>query len=276
MMAIDITGVDKLAAFADMDLNKRMLAIKTMILREFVTRLYKDIKDAIPDTETWMQIYKKSMKIYKMSDLDRGDDEKGEIGYAIASKVTGDWSMVDAGHMVVYFGPAQYSPDASIGKILEKFSPFAVNQIPRLSSYGSTVLVRRVREEEVEEVTADNQKKRDELAAALKEQGADILEGPAKIGGVVYFDIYFAVMRMELGYDRRIRAPHWKPVLRGIKLYLSRLMQDGKIMKRVKEYFRPKNTSHSKEFKVKLYDEIRMNRIGQFKHFQKEIRPRFS
>src|SRR3990172_6304758 len=106
MLDVRIAGVAKLKKFAEMEFDLRVKAIIHLATRHDVEAIKEDIVSRIPTNEKWMKIYKDSLQIYEMTGI-----PKDEVGFVIASKVTGDWSMVDAETMVIRFKPTLISPN---------------------------------------------------------------------------------------------------------------------------------------------------------------------
>ena len=156
MIDLQIDGLDDLQKFLDEDFDQRILAVQKYILRTVVHDIYEAVEKAIPDKEQWLKVYKRSLKVYELDDM-----PEGEFGYAIASRVSGDWSMVDGANMVVYFDAMPASPDSKVGEVMEQFSPFAVDQIPNIEDYGARAVIRRVRAGEVEDVRKQNEKNKE-------------------------------------------------------------------------------------------------------------------
>jgi hypothetical protein len=268
VLELRIDGVKDLRRLAEADFKERIFALQKEVLRSIVERVFDEVVDRIHDTpEKWLRMYKESMKIYEIADL-----PKGEAGFVIASRVSGDWSMVDAETMIVYFDANPRSPDFNVGKVVEEFSPFAVDWIPHLESYGSRIRVRRVRSDEVKEIREKNVREAPSLLARLGEEGIEVLPGPARIAGTVYFDMLFMVMRMELGFGD-IRSPHWRPAIRRIGFHLHEMVRSREIQKVVKSVFDPRSESWKRVLRRDLTT-IHLREVEGFKEFQTTVKPR--
>lgn len=266
MIQIKVDGLDDLKAFVEQDFEGRVLAMQKYLLRTIVEDVYLAVQKGIPDTELWLQAYKKSLKVYEIEDM-----PDGEFGYAIASRVSGDWSMVDGSKMVIKF-EAYPGLDNSVGAIMQQFSPFSVDQVPDIEDYGAKVVIRRVREKEVEEVREINEKNRAELVNKLNDAGMTVgIEHP-EIKGKIYFDLQFAVVRMELALGE-IRKPHWKPALRKVGVFLSQAAMANDVHKVMAKYFDPNEVDWKQENR-KSHEVMRLRDVDGFEEFQKRVYPR--
>ncbi len=264
MFELKLEGAKELRRFAEVDFKNRQKAIQKMILRDVVESVYEEVAKAIPVNEPWLKAYKDGLKVYEVTDM-----PKGEIGFAIASQVSGEWGMVDAHKMIVYFETTTISPDAHIGEIMAKFSPFTVDKVPNLKAYGARPIIRRVRVDEIEDTRKKNASERASLSAALAEEGISIESGPAKISGKVYFDMSFAVMRMELGFGE-IRKPHWRPALKKISIHLNAMARNPKVLNRLRGLLDPANDNWKGALRPE-HPPLRLREIGQFADFQGKL-----
>ena len=267
MIELQIEGLKDLQKFLDEDFESRILAVQKYILRTVVQDIYEAVEKAIPDKEHWLKVYKRSLKVYELDEM-----PEGEFGYAIASRVSGDWSMVDGANMIVYFDALPATPDSKIGEVLEQYSPFSVDQVPNLDDYGARAVIRRVRAGEVEDVRKINEKRRSEFIEALAEQGVSPNPGPAVIKGHIYFDMQFMVMRMEMGLGE-IRKPHWRPALRKVGIFLDQAAKSCEVHKTMAEYFAPSEVAWQGEFR-KSHSTMRLVEVEKFEQFQKRVFPR--
>lgn len=268
MLEARIDGVKKLRRLVEMDWMGRARAARKMLLQAIAERVLKKIVDSLPDSrEKWLQVYKKSIRLYEIADL-----PKDEAGFAIASRVEGDWSMVDAATMIVYFDADPSSPDLNVGEIMEEFSPFAPDKVPNLEGYGARIRIRRVRAGEVEEVRRRNEQESEALLASLAEQEVAVRPGPAKVEGRILFDMPFMVMRMELGFGD-VHEPHWRPVLRNLRLHIHELFRSRRIRENIEALFDPRE-AFWKDFFRRDLPRIRLKDVEGFEEFQQKIRPR--
>lgn len=270
MFEVRIDGTRKnLGRLVEINWQERARAARKIILQVLAERLMEKIIEGIPDSsEKWLQEYKDSIKLYEIVDL-----PKGEVGFAIASRVEGDWSMVDAEKMVIYFDANPRSPDSNIGEIMEEFSPFAPDKVPNLKGYGAHVRIRRVRADEVEGVRQKNVRESEALLGRLSEQEVTVLPGPATIRGRVLFDMLFMVMRMELGFGD-IREPHWRPVLRNLRLHLHELARSLEAREMVRAIFDPRQPVWKEILRRRELPSIRVRDVEGFEEFQEKVRPR--
>lgn len=269
MLRLEIEGVDELKKWAETDFVGRANAVKKLLLRRVVEQVFNEIVKDIPTGEHWLKKYRNSIKVFEMKNL-----PKNEYGFSIAARVSGDWTMADAEKMIVYFDSIARSPDRAIGDVLEKYSPFTVNNVPSLDphDYGATVSVRRVRSDEIKEVRKANERHQESIRSELDQAGATFVKGPAKIGRKVFFDLDFAVMRMELGFGD-VKKPHWRPALRKISLFLEKMERDVKVHKILAKYFTPEDDTWKSELD-RTHPQIEVREVENFEEFQDKIYPR--
>lgn len=275
MFGIEIDGLKKLERFAKTNLAERAIAFEYALVRSIVDQVYDEIKDGIstPAGEEWLKVYKKSLKIYEISGLPSKitGEAKPELGFAIASQVSGDWNMVDADTMLVGFKRQFDDPASPIGEVLERFSPFAVDRVPNLDAYGAKTYIRVVRPSEVEEIRQENDDKAYELQEALDEQGVVQKSGEAHLDGKIFFDMEWAVIRMETRHSA-FGQPHWRPALNKINIFLRQRLLSVDFHKKIKKIFTPENVRWQNEMTgVESLPEIRVYDLKVFEKFQSKV-----
>jgi len=263
MPEISVVKDKSLKKFLNADYTKRSKAVRRAFSYELASSLLKEIKKRIPTGEEWLDAYRDSFEIYDVI-----DSPKNETVFVIASKVPAKWSMADVDKTVVYF---ETHLNNAIGGILQEFSPFSVDQIPSLATYGSAAVIRRVRADEIIDVRSANMRNRGDLNRRLGVAKAVFKTGPPVIDGQLYFDINFAVMRMELGYGD-IRKPHWKPVLRNMLKHARRVMQIPKMQKRLLKCLNPAYNQYSRELKIKR-NKMRVSALWGLQKMQRKLSP---
>lgn len=266
MLNIKVEGADKFKELFSTNLIERATAMTRYMLRTVVESVYDTIKRAIPETEEWLKVYKKNLEIYEIR---KKDLRQNEFGFVIGARISGDWSMVDASTMLVYFEALQASEDFEVGEILQKYSPFTVDTVPNLPVYGAKTSIRRVRQDEIDAVRTDNQKQRASLASSLAVQGVKMRDGQATIEGTIYFDMVFMVLRMEQRLGD-IKKPHWRPALREIKARISEMQRDRKTEKVIEGFFEPGSVEWKKDAENK-YPPIRLKDLDKIERFHKKI-----
>lgn len=267
MLDLTVHGLKELEAFIQSDFEGRVLAIQKYLMRTLAEEIHQAVFNAIPDTEEWLRVYKKSLHIYEIDEL-----PPGEFGFAVASRVSGDWSMVDGSTMIVYFDHDPRSEDADVGEIMSKFSPFTVDQVPVIDIYGARARMRRVRSDEIEAVREKNLKDREDLVEDLDKVGQQVQSGHAEIKGQIFFDLHFAVMRMELSLGD-IRKPHWRPALKKIGVFMHKAVMSSEVHKTLAKYFDPDSVAWEGESKA-VYKTMRLKTAEEFGDFQKRLMPR--
>lgn len=275
MFEIEISGAKKLARFAKVKFAERAVAFEYAVVRGLVEDILEKIKDGIPDStqDAWMAVYKESLKIYEIGGLPTKvtKSQTPELGFVIASEVSGDWTMVDAAKMLVTFKRKRTDPISEIGKVLRQFSPFTVDSVPNLEVYGASPVIKVVRPSEVEEIREANRDKAHELQEALTAAGAVYQSGPAKIEGKVFFDMEWAVIRMETGHSAH-GQPHWRPALSKINVFLRKQHMSVAFRKEIKKIFTPENVRWKAAMKgVDELPEIRVFDLKVFEEFQTKI-----
>jgi hypothetical protein len=275
MFEIEVSGAAQLTRIAKSGLMKRAVAFEYLLVRDVVEKVFDAIQEGLSDTtnEEWMKIYKKSLKVHEITGLPKsvGANQTPELGFAITAQVPGDWSMVNADTMLVDFKRKLDDPAASIGEVLEQFSPFTVENVPNLDAYGAKVGIRVVRPSEVEEIRERNSDKAYELQEALQEQGVSPKSGQAQIEGKIFFDMEWAVIHMETKHSA-YGAPHWRPALKQIGTFLKKLSTNVDFHKKIKKIFDPENVRWGSSAKgMNALPTIRVNDIKGFEKFQTQI-----
>lgn len=266
MDGIQVDGIDKLRQMAEVELPKRIMAMCRFVLREVVEKVHKAIVKAIPENEQWLREYKRALQVYEIRPRDL---DKDEIGFVIGAKMSGDWSMVEAGKMIVYFKAETLDPYSEVGGVLKKYSPFSVDMVPSLENYGSNSSVRRVRSDEIQAVRAQNKKDTVSMNQELTKAKAQFRSGPANVEGTIYFDMAYMVMRMEMNWGD-IKKPHWRPALRDVGAHISAVYRDPMLKKMLGNLFDQRHVEWKKEDTNK-FDLIRLHDLEEFKEFQEDI-----
>lgn len=275
MFKIEVSGAKKLARFAKTKFEERVVAFEYLVLRNLVEALLEEIKDGIPGhiQEAWVSVYKESLQVYEIGGLPdkTTSGQKPELGFVIASEVSGDWTMVNTEKMLVTFKQKRADPSSAIGKVLRQFSPFAVDYVPHLAFYGASPVIRVVRPSEVDEIRENNRDQAHELHEALAEAGAEHKDGPTKIDGKVFFDMEWAVFRMETGHSAHGK-PHWRPALSQINVFLRKQLLSVAFRKKIKKIFTPANVRWRSGMQgVDALPEIRVHDLDVFEEFQNKI-----
>jgi hypothetical protein len=275
MFEIEVSGGKQFDRFVETGFKERVVAFEYMLVREVVEHVFAELQDGIKDAnqEEWMKVYKQSMKVYEISGLSRkvSGSQKAELGFVIASQVAGDWNMVDAGTMLVSFKRSLDDPSSAVGEVLERFSPFTVDNVPNLDFYGAKTYIRVVRASEVAEVREANADKAHELQEALAEVGLTQKAGLATIDGKIFFDMEWAVIRMETGHSAHGKA-HWRPALKQISVALHEKSMSVEFHKKIKKIFEPKNVRWASVMEgPESLPEIRVQDLKVFRSFQERV-----
>jgi len=188
-----------------------------------------EIQQRIPEKPETRQ-YKASLRLYSS----RG--ERGRVGYGVyAPAPTKTFQTDKTPSAIVYVRalPRVLKTDAAI-PILQRFSPWTWDTLPRLPARGQAkVVVRYVRPGEADEVREQRRADMRKWRAAFAQAGVQYNPPTAPIQSVRgEEDIAFSAMRAEMGMSDGTLKPHWRPAVRNTKAMLARIVAADPLIRR--------------------------------------------
>ena len=212
--------------------DRRFEAIARILLIRLGKNTLDDVKDRLPDTNTFRD-YKKALELVQIKGLSW---KRGHLGFFVGARLSTLFDKIDPENNVLVF-PIQTGARASIPiSILRRFEPWTVSTLPSMKGgFTGKVVAKTANKSEVARLEQKNKKDLPAVAALFRKAGIDLFPGPAIFNGEVQIDLARLAVRTEYGYEGYPKHPHWRPALSKARKSLESVATTEDVVRVVKD-----------------------------------------